>query len=241
MDDRFPRHVPASAERDAAAHYEGHRQRLRERYVAAGLDAFHDYEAIELLLTFAIPRRDVKPLAKTLLERFHSFKGIFDAEREELTAVPGLGAQAAGLITLVKDLGSRYLKERAREKRQITCTRELIEYCMTFLGGLKDEHFCIIYLDAQNTIIEVETVQKGIVNQAVVYPRKVLESALKRKASAVILAHNHPSGHVKPSEADIRLTRTIQETARALDILVHDHIIVGENRFFSFREEGMMP
>jgi DNA repair protein RadC len=225
----------------AAPHYRGHRRRLKERYAAAGLDAFPDYEALELLLTYAIPRRDVKPLAKVLLERFGSLKAVLDADREELQRPGGVTAHAAVLLTLVKDLGGRYLKEKAREKRQIGCTRELLDYCMTFLGGLKDEHFCIIYLDAQNRIIEVETVQEGIVNQAVVYPRKVLESALRRKASAIILAHNHPSGYVKPSDADIRLTRTIQETAKALDILVHDHIIIGENRFFSFREEGIMP
>jgi DNA repair protein RadC len=108
------------------------------------------------------------------------------------------------------------------------------------MGGKKDEEFAVIYLDVQNQIIEFETVQKGIVNQAVVYPRQVLQSALKKKAAAIILAHNHPSGHVRPSDADIRLTKTIQETAKALDILVHDHIIIGEDRVFSFREEGMM-
>jgi DNA repair protein RadC len=108
------------------------------------------------------------------------------------------------------------------------------------MGGLKDEQFRVIYLDAQNRIIDSESIEEGIVNQAVVYPRKVIEKALKKKASALILVHNHPSGHIKPSDADIRLTRTIQETARILDILVHDHIIIGENRFFSFREEGMM-
>jgi DNA repair protein RadC len=239
MGDRSPRSIPSLRDRSAARH-EGHRRRLKERYAASGLDSFHDYEALELLLTYAIPRKDVKPLAKDLIERFQGLRGVFDAG-EELASVPGLGAHAASLVALVKDLGARYLKERARDKQQISCTRELLDYCMTFMGGLKDEHFCIIYLDAQNRIIEVETVQEGIVNQAVVYPRKVLENALRKKASAVILAHNHPSGHVKPSEADIRLTRTIQETARALDILVHDHIIIGENRFFSFREEGMMP
>jgi DNA repair protein RadC len=108
------------------------------------------------------------------------------------------------------------------------------------MGGLKDERFCVIYLDAQNRLTDIETIQEGIVNQAVVYPRKVLENALKQKASAVILVHNHPSGHVKPSDADIRLTKTIQETAKILDIIVHDHVIIGENRFFSFREEGLI-
>lgn len=108
------------------------------------------------------------------------------------------------------------------------------------MGGLKDEHFAVIYLNARNRIIAVETIQEGIVNQAVVYPRKVLEKALSRKASAIILVHNHPSGHVRPSDADIRLTRILQDAARVMDIALHDHLIVGENRFFSFREEGIL-
>jgi len=223
-----------------APHYLEHRKRLKKKYIDSALDAFYDYEALEFLLTFAIPRKDVKPVAKALLERFGTLKGVFDADAAELASVSGVGLHAAILIRLVKDLGGRYLREKATEKQQISCTKELLDYCMTSLGGLKDEHFCVIYLDAQNRIIDVETIQEGIVNQAVVYPRKVLENALRRKASAVILAHNHPSGHVKPSDADIRLTKTIQETAKALDILVHDHVIIGENRFFSFREEGLM-
>ena len=221
-------------------HYLEHRQRLKEKFVGSGVDAFHDYEVLELLLTYAIPRRDLKPLAKELLTQFGSLKGVLDAPSGDLEQIKGIGLHTALLIKLIKDVAALYLKERAKEKAQISCTRELFDYCQTAMGGLKDEQFRVIYLDAQNRIIDVETIQDGIVNQAVVYPRKVLEKALRRKASAIILVHNHPSGHVKPSEADIRLTRTIQETARMLDILVHDHIIIGENRFFSFREEGMM-
>lgn len=221
-------------------HYLEHRLRLKEKFVGSGVDAFHDYEVLELLLTYAIPRRDVKPLAKELLTQFGSLKGVLDAQSGDLEQIKGIGLHTALLIKLIKDVAALYLKERAKEKAQISCTRELFDYCQTAMGGLKDEQFRVIYLDAQNRIIDVETIQDGIVNQAVVYPRKVLEKALRRKASAIILVHNHPSGHVKPSEADIRLTRTIQETARMLDILVHDHIIIGENRFFSFREEGMM-
>jgi DNA repair protein RadC len=125
-------------------------------------------------------------------------------------------------------------------KDQISSTKELIDYCLASMGGLKDEHFAVIYLNARNRIIQVETIQEGIVNQAVVYPRKVLEKALKHKASAIILVHNHPSGHVRPSDADIRLTRVLQDAARVMDIVLHDHLIVGENRFFSFREEGIL-
>ena len=219
----------------------GHRRRLREKFLSAGTGAFHEHEILELLLTYAIPRRDVKPPAKELLNHFGSLREILDGEPADLVRIAGIGTHSVLLLKLIKEMGALYLKQKAMEKRQLACTTELLDYCKTVMGGKKDEEFCVIFLDAQNQIIEFETVQKGIVNQAVVYPRQVLESALRKKASAIILAHNHPSGHVRPSEADIRLTRTIQETARVLDILVHDHIIIGENRFFSFREEGLMP
>ncbi|MBU2234988.1 MAG: DNA repair protein RadC [Proteobacteria bacterium] len=219
----------------------GHRERLRKKFMTAGMDALHDHEVLELILTYVVRQQDVKDRAKELLREFGTLKEIVDAEIEDLEKVPGIGKNSAILLKLVKEIAALYLKQRAKEKRQVSCTTELLDFCRTVMGAKKDEEFCVIYLDAQNQIIEFETIQKGIVNQAVVYPRQVLESALKKKASAIILAHNHPSGHVRPSDADIRLTKTIQETAKVLDILVHDHIIIGENRFFSFREEGLMP
>ena len=218
-----------------------HRERLRQKFLTAGMAAFHEYEAVEFLLTCAIPRRDVKPQAKALLRKFGSLRGIVDAEIGDLERISGVGKKSAIVIKFIKEFAAFYLMQKAKEKPQIACTSELLDFVRMAMGGKKDEEFCVIYLDAQNQIIEFETVQQGIANQAVVYPRQVLERALRKKASALILAHNHPSGHVRPSDADIRLTRTIQETARALDILIHDHIIIGENRFFSFREEGMMP
>ncbi len=218
-----------------------HRRRLRQKFANSGMEALHEYEVLELLLTYAITRKDVKPLAKALLDKFGSLKGVLDAEIDEIKQIKGIGEGSTVFFKFFKDTASLYLKQKAKEKKQVTCTTELLDFCRTVMGGKKDEEFCVIYLDVQNQIIEFETVQRGVVNQAVVYPRQVLESALKKKASAIILAHNHPSGHVRPSDADIRLTRTIQETAKMLDILVHDHIIIGENRFFSFREEGMMP
>ncbi len=219
----------------------GHRKRLKRKFTDSGTDAFHEHEVLELLLTYAIPQKDVKPPAKELLRVFGSLKGVVDAEIADLVKINGIGEHSAILFKLIKEMAALYLKQKAKEKSQVSCTRELLDFCRTVMGGKKDEEFCVIYLDAQNQIIEFETIQKGIVNQAVVYPRQVLESALKKKASAIILAHNHPSGHVRPSDADIRLTKTIQDTAKVLDILVHDHIIIGENRFFSFREEGLIP
>ncbi len=219
----------------------GHRKRLKQKFLRAGIEAFHDHEVVELLLTCAIPRRDVKPQAKALLEAFGSIRGIIDADIDDLAGISGVGKDSAAVIKFIKEIAALYLQQKARTKKQISCTTELLDYCRTAMGAKKDEEFCVIYLDAQNQIIEFETVQKGVANQAVVYPRQVLENALRKKASALILAHNHPSGHVRPSDADIRLTKTIQDAARMLDILVHDHIIIGENRFFSFREEGLMP
>ncbi len=218
-----------------------HRKRLRLKFLTSGIGALHDYEVLELFLTYAIPRKDVKPPAKELIRKFGTIREVVDADIADLVKIKGVGKDSAILIKLVKEIAALYLKQKAKEKKQVTCTSELLDYCRTVMGGKRDEEFCVIYLDAQNQIIEFETIQRGVVNQAVVYPRQVLESALKKKASAIILAHNHPSGHVRPSDADIRLTKTIQETAKVLDILVHDHIIVGENRFFSFREEGLMP
>ena len=221
-------------------HYLEHRKRLKARFERAGIEGLQDYELLEMLLFYALPRKDVKPLAKDLLTRFGSLKGVLDSGSATLREIPGIGRQAAIFIRLVRDIGSLYLQQRAEEKEQISSTKELIDYCLSSMGGLKDEHFAVIYLNARNKIIKVETIQEGIVNQAVVYPRKVLEKALAHKASAIILVHNHPSGHVRPSDADIRLTRVLQDAARIMDIALHDHLIVGENRFFSFREEGIL-
>jgi len=165
---------------------------------------------------------------------------VLDADREALQGTPGIGRHAAVLFGIVREVAALSLRQRAEEREQISSTKELIDYCLASMGGLKDEHFAVICLNARNRIIQVETVQEGIVNQAVVYPRKVLEKALAHKASAIILVHNHPSGHVRPSDADIRLTRVLQDAARVMDIALHDHLIVGGNRFFSFREEGIL-
>ena len=225
---------------DPLEDHRGHRLRLKERFRTAGLAAFSDHEVLELLLTYAIPQKDVKPQAKALLCIFGSLKKVLDADLTDLEKVSGISAHSGILLKLIKETAALYLQRKALEKQQVTCTSELLDYCRSVMGAKKDEEFAVIYLDVQNQIIAMETIQRGIVSQAVVYPRQVLESALKKKASGIILAHNHPSGHVWPSEADVRLTRTIEEAAKVLDILVHDHIILAEDRFFSFREEGMI-
>ncbi len=221
--------------------WKGHRKRLKDKFRLYGLPSLHDYEALELLLFYAVPRKDVKPLAKGLISACGGLRGVFDASFKDLKKIPGMGENASLLLPLVKALGSAYLKERALEGEQLSCTEDLVRYCMAAMGGLKDERFTVIFLNTRNRIIEVEDIQDGTVNQAVVYPRKILEKALHHKASAMILVHNHPSGNTAPSEADVRLTRAVQETAKILDIRIHDHLIIGGNRYFSFRSEGLLP
>lgn len=155
-------------------HHLGHRDRLKARFERTGVAGLQDYEVLELVLFYALPRRDVKPLAKELLKRFGSLKGALDADREALLATPGIGPHAASLFRVIRETGSLYLRQKAEEREQISSTKELIDYCLSSMGGLKDEHFAVIYLNARNRIIAVETIQEGIVNQAVVYPRKVL-------------------------------------------------------------------
>ena len=151
-----------------APHHLGHRKRLKERYEKAGMEALQDYEILELLLFYAIPQGDVKARAKELLKRFGSLKGVLDADPKELKEVSGIGDHSSLLFKLVRDVRTLYLRQGAEVKEQISSTKELIDYCLASMGGLKDEHFAVIYLNARNRIIKVETIQEGIVNQAVV-------------------------------------------------------------------------
>ena len=223
-----------------APHYHGHRSRLKEKYRSKGLDAFEDYEALELLLFFAQPRKDVKPAAKELIKKFGDLKRILEADCQELERVDGMGKNSATLVSFIRDLAVRYLEQTARKRTHLGSTPELIRYCRAYFSGAAEEEFRVIYLDSQHHIIHVETLQVGTVNQAPVYPRKVLERALTHKASGIILVHNHPSGYAQPSSDDTRITRTIVETARKLDIRVHDHLIIGGDTWYSFREKGDM-
>jgi len=228
------------SEKPAPPHYHGHRQRLRARFLAGGLESFRDYEILELLLTFAIPFSDVKPLAKRLLADFGSFSAVMDASSEELVKVAGLGEYSATLLRLVKACAEYYLKEQAIKRRSIPSLPVLVDYCRTSLGGLKDEQFRVIFLNSQNEIIAEETIQEGTVDQTVVYPRKVLEGALKHKATGLILVHNHPSGKLTPSTADRELTRAIIQAAQPLSIVVHDHLIIAKQGYYSMAEHHLI-
>ncbi|MDP3182407.1 MAG: DNA repair protein RadC [Desulfobaccales bacterium] len=221
-------------------HYHGHRQRLRNRFLKGGAAALQDYELLELLLTFAIPYSDVKPLAKRLIDHFGSFPAVLDASPQALVEFMGLKEYSAVLIHLVKACIELYLKEEALTRRQIPSLAALVDYCRTSMGGLQDEQFRVIFLNSQNEIIAEEVVQEGTVNQTVVYPRKVLELALKHKATGLILVHNHPSGNLTPSPADRELTRALVQASRTLNLTVHDHLIVSRHGYFSLAENNML-
>ena len=215
-----------------------HRKILKERFKQGSLQGFHRYEILEFLLLYAVPKKDVKPLAKALIMRFNGLRGVFDATPEELKGVNGAGENAVVLIKLFKDITGVYLKERMMGKDIITCTRDVLDYLKLTLSGERVEKFMAIYLNGRNEVLAIEILHEGTINQTVVYPRKAIEKAFKHNASSVVFVHNHPSGDATPSDVDWRLTRVLDRAALAVDLFVHDHIIIGKNRHFSARENG---
>ena len=220
--------------------HQGHRKRLRERFKKSGLAGFHDYEFIELLLTYAIPQKDVKPLAKELISHFGGIRGIFDASLEELTTIKGLGDRTAILFKLLKEGSSLYLKARVKGKEILSSPQHALDFCHHMLSGEKNEKFMVLYLTTKNELIDTEILEEGTINQTAVYPRKVVEGALKHNASALIFVHNHPSGDPTPSRTDKNLTEALVRAANTIDVTVHDHIIIGKNSHFSGREGGWL-
>jgi DNA repair protein RadC len=217
-------------------HYFGHRDRLRERFLKSGAEALPDYELLELLLFRALPRRDVKPLAKALLRRFGSFAETIAAPRERLLEVEGLSEGAAIELKIIEAAAKRLAKGEIAERPVLGSWSALIEYCRTAMAFSEKESLRILFLDRRNGLIADEVQQTGTVDHTPVYPREVVKRALELSATALILAHNHPSGDPRPSSADIRVTQEIAKVASPLGILVHDHIIVGRNGHVSLKE-----
>ena len=221
-------------------HNQGHRQRLRERFVNAGLEGFHDYEVIELLLTLGTPRKDWKGPAKQALERFKTLPGVLEASLEDLCEVDGIGPNNAIGIRLIKATTERYLKQRLMQKSAVHNSGELFDYLYASLRDKKTERFKALFLDSKNCIIAVETLFRGTLTASAVYPREVLQAALKHSAAALIFVHNHPSGDPAPSEEDLAITKRLIHACIAMGITVHEHLIVGANRYFSFADNGLI-
>ena len=222
-------------------HYINHRKRLRERFQKAGSDGMHDYELLELLLTFSIPRRDVKPVAKKLISTFGSLSGVLDADQTELEKLNGVGSMSASLIRLVKELYGSYLAEGMKKQDVLSSPDAVINFSRVKLSGLSNEAFMVIYINVKNEVIDYALLQEGTLDNVAVYPRRIVETALSHHASGVILVHNHPSGNPMPSKEDKILTKEITDAAFALDIRVLDHLIVGKEGYFSFMENNLLP
>ena len=218
----------------------GHRERLRKKFVKTGIDAFLPYEIIELLLTFTISRKDVKPIAKALIGKFGGIRGVFDADLNELVTTDGIGEYTAVFIKFVKESAGAYLKEQIKGKDILSSAKDVLNYCNYALAGEKKEKFQVIYLNSRNEIIDAEILYEGTVDQSAIYPRELVKNALKYNATALIFVHNHPSGDPTPSDADRKLTENLKKAVTSINISVHDHIIIGKKGYSSARESGWL-
>lgn len=235
-------HISEDESRMERPHYHGHRRRLRERFLKSGLAGFAEHEVIELLLTLAIPRSDVKQPAKALLKRFGSLRGVLDAPLPELRSTDGIGEIAAVALHIIRESAALYLQEASEGVEVLRDPERLSDFWRMRIGALKHEVFAVAYLDSGYRLLRngVETLQEGTVDRAAVYPRHVVEAALRRQAAGLVLAHNHPNGNVQPSEHDKVLTRAIVLAAETISLRVVDHLIVSPEETFSFRKAKLL-
>lgn len=224
---------------EAPPHYHGHRGRVRERVLRAGIDALPDYELLELLLFYAIERIDTKPLAKTLLERFGTLGDVFAAEPAQLREFE-IDQRTLVLFRALRETARRLAERKVKDMPVLTNWQQLIDYCHTALAHEKTEQFRILFLDRKNVLIADEVQQRGTIDHTPVYPREVIKRALALNAAALILVHNHPSGDPKPSRDDIEMTREIGKAAEALGLAIHDHLVIGRKGHASFRSLGLL-
>lgn len=221
-------------------HFYGHRQRLKDKFASSDGAALADYEMLELLLTYAIPRRDTKPIAKELLTRFGNIQGVFSAELEQLCAVDGIGQSVAVYLRAISAAHLRARKSKVIGKKVMESKLELLDYLYGKIADLKHEEFHVIYLDSKNNIVADTMLFRGTINESAVYPREIVRMALNKGAASLVLVHNHPSGDPEPSPADEYITMEIVAAAAAVGITVHDHLIIGQNRHYSFYDHGKM-
>ena len=231
LEDRAP--SPVSAE--------GHRARVRARLLTAGPDAIADHELLELMLFLALPRRDTKPIARALLTRFGSFAGVISAPVADLRTIDGLGDAGLAALKTVQAAALRLVKADITDRPLLTNWDRLMDYLGAVLSRERVEHVRILFLDNRNRLLADEAQGRGTVNHTPIYPREVVKRALELHATALILVHNHPSGDPAPSADDQAMTRAIAEAASALGVVLHDHVIIGNGRWFSFRQSGLLP
>lgn len=222
------------------ADYQGHRRRLREKFLKSGLSGFQDYEIVELLFSLGRPRQDCKPQAKEAIRRFKSLRGVLEASPEELQQINGIGPHSIFGIKFMQAVAREFLKEKALEQPNYNSSQEIFDYFYHSMRDLKKEVIKVVYLNTQNQIIDIKDLSQGTVDSSYVYPREVMEWALKLNAVSMVLVHNHPSGNPEPSLSDKELTRNLVYAGLMLNIKILDHIIIGDNRYFSLASQGLI-
>ncbi|MGB4101579.1 MAG: DNA repair protein RadC [Alphaproteobacteria bacterium] len=220
-------------------HWNGHRQRLRARLFTSGSDALQDYELLELLLGAALPRRDVKPLAKTLLNEFKDVWTLINAPEPRLRGM-GLSDASIGVLMTTGALALRAHKGQILERPLLSSWQRIVDYCQMALSHESKEQFRLLFLDRRNQLVHEQIMQRGTIDHTPVYPREIVQRALELGAGAIVLVHNHPSGDPTPSQADIDMTKMIEAACRPLDIVLHDHLIIGKGKTVSLRQMGKM-
>ena len=236
--DEAPLATPVSAKQPS--YIADHRQRLRARFMQGGADPLPDYELLELVLFRAIPRRDVKPLARALMDRFGDFNRVITAPEPRLRDISGVGDAVIVELKIVEAAAHRMARSKIMQRHVVSSWDALLDYCHTVMAHRETEQFRVLYLDRKNVIITDEEQGKGTVDHVPVYPREVAKRALELNASALILVHNHPSGDPTPSQADIDMTQQVMSACQALGMTLHDHLIIGKSNELSFRSEGYL-
>ncbi len=237
LDEAEPAPLPAGK---TPSYIADHRKRLRSRFMQGGAQAVPDYELLELVLFRAIPRRDLKPLARELIDQFGDFNRVMTAPPERLRALSGVGEAVITELKIVEAAAHRMARSRILQRHVVSSWDALLDYCHTTMAHRETEQFRVLYLDRKNTVIADEEQAKGTVDHVPVYPREVAKRALELNASALILVHNHPSGDPTPSQADIAMTDQINAACLALGLTLHDHLVIGESRELSFRSAGYL-
>lgn len=225
---------------DSAPHYFGHRQRLKSRFLKTQSGSFSDYELVELLLFQAIPRKDVKPLAKELLRKFGNLGNLIGASRESLMEIKGTNEGCFLSFQIIKEIINRVLAEQVVRQNVISSWGALLDYLKFNMSTLQVEQFRVLFLNKKNVLIADEILATGTVDQTPVYPREIIKRVLLHEASAIILVHNHPSGNSKPSNSDIDLTTQIINACKTVNVSVHDHVIIGKGEYYSFKTNMLL-
>lgn len=220
--------------------YIDHRTRLRQRFLEHGVDGLLDYEVIELFLTFVIPQKDVKTEAKEVIRRFGSIKGFIEAEEKELSEIRYFKDKAIALRKFIREISELYHLESVKSIPISQSRQELIYFCITKLGFIKEEQFWLLSIDSKNALIKPDLISTGLADRTTIYPKKIIETAIKNKAYSILLLHNHTNGNPEPSQEDITFTKAIEIPAKLINISIYDHIIVAEDKYYSFKENKLI-